>query len=64
MEPGCVCECRRNRPKAKDSSVHHRVTKLRRELPEPWTIDAISTAVRKTSTYLHSSPVADVEQTR
>src|SRR5271165_5501325 len=44
VKPGCVsCQrnmCRRNCPKAKDSSVQRRVKKMRRELPEPWTIGA------------------------
>jgi hypothetical protein len=37
---GCVSLCRRTCPKAKDSSVHRRIKKKRRELPEPWTIGA------------------------
>jgi hypothetical protein len=37
-------------PKAKDSSVHRHAEKLRRELLEPWTLDAVSTTLLKTST--------------
>src|SRR5580692_10569837 len=37
VEPGCVSLCRRNCPKAKDSSVRCRMNRMRRELLEPWT---------------------------
>src|SRR5208282_6831729 len=44
VEPGCAsCRrniCRRNCPKAKDSRIQRRVKKVRRELPESWTIGA------------------------
>jgi hypothetical protein len=40
VELGCASQRRRNCPKAKDSSVRPRIKKMRRELSEPWTLDA------------------------
>jgi hypothetical protein len=40
VELGCVFQRRGNWRKAKDSSVRHRIKKMRRELSEPWTFDA------------------------
>jgi hypothetical protein len=40
VELGCASQRRRNWRKAKDSSVRHRIKKMRRELSEPWTFDA------------------------
>src|SRR5580700_4487432 len=56
VKPGCVLRpcCRRNCPKAKDSSVRRRVEKMRRDFwsPRP---SALSTALLKTSTCLTDS---------
>jgi hypothetical protein len=40
VELGCASQRRRNCPKAKDSSVRHCIEKMRRELSEPFTLDA------------------------